>query len=134
MQNPATTEVHITPDHIMQTGLGFWGSKTLLAAVKLGVFTLLAGNKKQSGKEIQSALHLHDRGVYDFLDGLVAMHFLERTGLLETAIYSNTTETEFFLDKNKPSYICGMLEMANHRLFRFWCDLDEAFIPGHPQN
>lgn len=134
MNNPATSAVHITPDRIMQTGLGFWGSKTLLAAVKLGIFTTLGGNKKLSGKEIQSTLKLHDRGVYDFLDGLLAMGFLDRTGLLETAVYSNTTETEFFLDRNKPTYIGGILEMANDRLFRFWADLDEALITGKPQN
>jgi len=134
MNNPATNGTHVTPERIMQTGLGFWGSKTLLAAVKLGVFTELGGNKKLSGKDIQSRLKLHDRGVYDFLDGLVAMGFLERTGLLETAAYSNTTETELFLDKNKPTYTGGILEMANDRLFRFWADLDEALITGKPQN
>jgi len=134
MNNPATNGTHVTPERIMQTGLGFWGSKTLLAAVKFGVFTELGGNKKLSGKDIQSRLKLHDRGVYDFLDGLVAMGFLERTGLLETAAYSNTTETELFLDKNKPTYTGGILEMANDRLFRFWADLDEALITGKPQN
>jgi hypothetical protein len=29
-------------NNIMQTGLGFWASKTLLSAVELGVFTELA--------------------------------------------------------------------------------------------
>ena len=31
-----------TPDHILQLGLGFWGSKTLLSALELGLFTELA--------------------------------------------------------------------------------------------
>ncbi len=134
MEHTATTGSHLTPARIMETGLGFWSSKTLLSAVKLGVFTLLGGNKKLSGKEIQSQLKLHDRGLYDFLDGLVAIGFLNRTGLLETSEYSNTPETELFLDKNKPGYIGGILEMANDRLFRFWADLDEALITGKPQN
>ncbi len=124
----------VTPANIMQTGMAFFASKTLLSAVKLGVFTALGGNKKLSGKEIQKQLGLHDRGVYDFLDGLTAMGFLTRTGLLETAQYSNTAETELFLDKNKPSYIGGILEMANDRLYRFWADLDEALLTGKPQN
>lgn len=134
MEKAATAGTQLTPARIMQTGLGFWESKTLLSAVKLGVFTILGGNKKRSGKEIQSLLSLHDRGLYDFLDGLVAMGFLNRTGLMETAEYSNTAETEFFLDKNKPSYIGGILEMANDRLYGFWADLDEALITGKPQN
>ena len=32
----------LTPDGIMQLGLGFWGSKTLLSAIELGLFTELA--------------------------------------------------------------------------------------------
>jgi hypothetical protein len=32
----------ITPDAIMQLGFGCWGSKTLLSAVALGLFTELA--------------------------------------------------------------------------------------------
>ena len=30
------------PDRIMQLGMGFWGSKTLLSAIELGLFTELA--------------------------------------------------------------------------------------------
>jgi len=39
-----------------------------------------------------------------------------------------------FLDKNKPSYIGGILEMGNNRLYRFWGDLEEALLTGLPQN
>ena len=31
-----------TPERILQLGLAFWGSKTLLSAVELGVFSELA--------------------------------------------------------------------------------------------
>ncbi|MGC3945791.1 MAG: methyltransferase [Chryseolinea sp.] len=127
-------EVQLSPARIMETGTAFLGSKTLLSAVRLGLFTTLAGNKSLSAKEIQKKLSLHDRAVYDFLDGLVALGFLNREGLLETARYSNTAETELFLDKNKPQYIGGMFEMSNDRLYRFWADLDEALITGQPQN
>src|SRR5690242_13472742 len=99
MQQGNSPQNQISPANIMQTGMAFFASKTLLSAVKLGVFTALGGNKSLSGKEIQKALNLHERGVYDFLDGLVSIGFLNRTGLLETAAYSNTAETEFFLDK-----------------------------------
>ena len=30
-----------TPDHIMQVGMGFWASKTLLSAVELDLFTIV---------------------------------------------------------------------------------------------
>ena len=32
----------LNPERIMQTGLGFWGSKTLLSAIEMGLFTELS--------------------------------------------------------------------------------------------
>ena len=32
---------NVTPEKIMQLGLGFWASKVLLSAIELGVFTAL---------------------------------------------------------------------------------------------
>lgn len=49
-------------------------------------------------------------------------------------VYSNTPETGFFLDRHKHSYIGGLLEMANARLYRFWGHLTEALRTGQPQN
>jgi predicted O-methyltransferase YrrM len=132
--NTTLEQIQISPARIMETATAFFASKTLLSAVKLGVFTTLSGNQSLSGKEIQKALKLHDRAVYDFLDALVALGFLNRDGLLETAAYSNAPETEIFLDKNKPSYIGGFVEMANDRLYPFWGELEEALLTGKPQN
>jgi hypothetical protein len=118
-----------TPDHIMQVGFGFWGSKTLLSAIEMELFTELA---KRPGvlEDVQGRLGLHPRSARDFLDALVALGFLER----RDGVYSNTPATETFLDKRKPTYMGGMLEMCNHRLFRFWGDLTEALRTGRPQN
>jgi precorrin-6B methylase 2 len=123
----------VTPDKIMQIGMGFWASKTLLTAVNMNLFTQLAKGPK-SGNEIKETLGLHERSLFDFLDTLVALGFLNRTGLLEDAIYSNSNDTELFLDKNKPSYIGGILEMSNNRLYPFWADLEDCLKTGKPQN
>ena len=48
--------------------------------------------------------------------------------------YGNTPETELFLDRKKPSYVGGILEMANARLYPFWGHLTEALRTGQPQN
>jgi len=116
-------------DHIMQVGLGFFASKTLLTAVELGVFTELA-KQPADLQTLTAAFGLHSRSAHDFLDALVALGFLERTG----GIYSNTPSTDFFLDKGKPSYIGGVLEMATFRLYPFWSNLTEALRTGEPQN
>lgn len=123
----------VTPAHILQIGLGFWASKTLLSAVELGLFTELA-NGPRTGKEIEEALGLHVRATYDFLDSLVSLGLLERDGNGPDAKYSNTAETARFLDRNNPQYVGGILEMANARLYPFWADLTEALRTGNPQN
>jgi hypothetical protein len=43
----------ISPDHILQIGFGFWPSKTLLSAVELELFSLLADGPK-TGLELQA--------------------------------------------------------------------------------
>ena len=119
-----------TPDHILQTGLAFWASKTLLSAVELEVFTLLA-KQPADLTTLQGSLGLHRRSARDFFDALVALGFLQRD---EDGTYRNTAETDLYLDKGKPSYVGGILEMCNHRLYRFWADLTEGLRTGLPQN
>ena len=119
----------VTPERIMQTGLAFWPSKTLLSAVEIGLFTELARGPEYFDA-LTGRLGLHPRSARDFLDALVALGFLHRDG----EQYSNTAETDLFLDRKKPSYIGGILEMANHRLYPFWGHLTEALRTGAPQN
>lgn len=119
----------LTPGRIMQLGLGFWGSKVLLSAVELGVFTELA-KEPLDAKMLAERLRLHPRSACDFFDALVALGMLYRN----RSKYTNTTETDFFLDRAKPSYVGGMLEMANARLYPFWGSLTEALRTGKPQN
>jgi len=123
------SEPLFTPDKIMQLGMAFWGSKTLLSAVELGVFTHLAKGPQSLG-ELQKTFDLHDRSARDFLDALVALGMLVR----DNGKYSNTPETNLFLDRAKPSYVGGLLEMANARLYPFWANLTQGLKTGEPQN
>jgi hypothetical protein len=117
------------PEKILQIGLGFWASKTLLSAIEMGVFTELAKGPEDFDP-LAGRLGLHPRAARDFLDALVALGFLERSG----DSYGNTPETAMFLDRHKPSYVGGILEMANHRLYPFWGHLTEALRTGKPQS
>jgi hypothetical protein len=123
----------VNPAHIMQVGMGFLGSKTLLSAVELELFTKLGG-ERLTGPKIAEALNLDARAIPDFPDALVALGFLDRDGDGDEAAYRNTEATAEFLDKARPSYIGGLLEMANARLYPFWGDLTEALQSGKPQN
>ena len=121
------------PGLIMQIGMGFWPSKTVLSAIELGLFSTL-GSGALTGPQIAERLELRCRAVYDFLDGLVALRLLERDGLGEEGRYSNTPDTALFLDRSSPAYLGGILEMANARLYGFWGGLTEALQTGSPQN
>lgn len=125
-----------SPENIMKIGTGFWPSKILLTAVSFQLFTRLAEKKTMKANDIKNILGFKctDRNVYDFLDALTVLGFLKRQGILDTAIYSNTPDTDTFLDKNKPSYIGGILEMMNNRLYTFWGSLGEGLLTGLPQN
>jgi hypothetical protein len=109
--------------------MSFWGSKTLLSAIELEVFTQLA-REPGTCEELQRRIGLHPRSARDFLDALVALGLLQRTG----RVYLNTPAAALFLDKGKPSYVGGILEMSNQRLYRFWGSLTEALQTGQPQN
>jgi len=113
----------------MQLGTAFWGSKTLLSAIELGLFTELAKGPLDAAALIKR-LQLHPRSARDFFDALVALGMLKRTG----ARYANTAETALFLDRAKSSYVGGILEMCNARLYRFWGSLTEGLRTGKPQN
>jgi 2-polyprenyl-3-methyl-5-hydroxy-6-metoxy-1,4-benzoquinol methylase len=118
---------------ILKAGFGFWESKVLLTAVELEVFTVLSG-KQITGEDLGSELGLHPRGIWDFFDALVALGFLQREGEGRAALYSNTEETAFYLDKNSSAYIGGIFEMCNARLYKYWDDLGTALKTGQPQN
>ena len=123
----------LTPARIMEVGMGFWPSRTLLTAIKLGVFTEL-GKGPKTGEELRQTLDLHPRSTPDFFDTLVALRFLERDGDGDSGKYRNTPETELFLNRNSPGFVGGFLEMAHDRLYPFWGNLAEGLKTGLAQN
>ena len=124
-----STQMAVTPERVMQMGLGFWGSKTLLSAIELGLFTALA-EAPLDAQQLTARLGLHQRSARDFFDALVALGMLER----EDGLYRNAPEPDQFLVRGKLTYLGGMLEMANERLYPFWGSLTEGLRSGLPQN
>jgi hypothetical protein len=121
------------PGHIMQVGLGFWGSKVLLSAVELDLFSALARSPR-TRTELEVELGLHPRASRDFLDALVALGFLGREDDGDATRYANTPDTAAFLDRAQPTFVGGILQMANERLYRIWGSLSEALRTGSPQS
>jgi hypothetical protein len=142
LENPPVSQKHSTsknrqtsatdapsPERIMQLGFGFMGSKTLLSATELGLFTLLARGPLD-GESLRLQLGLHPRSSRDFFDTLVALGMLDR----RDGKYLNTPEADFYLDRNKPSYAGGILEMCSVRLYSYWGSFTEALRTGVQQN
>ena len=123
------THENPNPEALLQLGLGFWASKALLTAIELDVFSVLA-EQPLGLQELRDRLGLQQRGTTDWLDALVSLGVLERAG----DTYANGADADMFLDRNKPTYVGGLLEMANARLYPFWGSLTEALRTGLPQN
>jgi SAM-dependent methyltransferase len=125
------TTAPVSPDHLLNVAFSFAASKAVLSAVELGLFTHVAAHGPQTHDELRAALALHPRASLDFFDTLVALRFLDRDG---AGRYRNTAEADLYLDRAKPTYLGGMMEMANARLYRFWGNLTAGLKTGEPQN
>lgn len=121
---------NLTYDHIMQTAMGFWASKTLMSAVELGVFGALATGPLDTDT-LRRRIGVHERAARDFFDALVALGLLQRD---QAGLYSNSPEAVKFLDPAGIGYIGGIIEMFNARLYGFWGTLTEGLRTGEPQN
>src|SRR3954452_4090610 len=121
------------PGRIMEVGMGFFASKTLLSATELGVFSELAAGPA-TADVLGERLGICTRARHDFLDGLVALGVLEREGDGGGSLYRNAPDSDLFLDRNKPTYIGAIVGTATARLSPSWPDLPEALPTGAPQN
>ncbi|MCB4858442.1 acetylserotonin O-methyltransferase [Sphingobium sp. PNB] len=120
----------LSPAKIMQLGTGFFGSRVLLSAVELDVFSSLA-ECPLSLTDLQHRLGLHPRSAADFLDALVSLGLLDRQGDGPGAVYANTAESALFLVSSSPEFRGGILKMAGRRLYRDWAALTEKLRNGN---
>lgn len=97
------------------------------------MFSTLGGGAL-TAEQFGDKLKLHPRGTYDFFDALAALKFLDRDGDGPEGRYKNTPQTAAFLDTKSPTYVGGLPEMLNARLFGFWNHLGTSLKTGQPQN
>ena len=119
----------VTPDRIMELGHAFFASRALLSAVELGVFTTLADGPLDL-EALRKRVGIHDRGTRDFLDALVALGMLVRH---KDGRYANSPETGLYLDRNKPTYVGGLLESFSADRYGLWVSLTTGLRSGMPQ-
>jgi hypothetical protein len=124
------TSGDLSPDRIVRLGYAFRESKALLSAVELGVFTALAAGPLEL-ETLRRKINIDARGARDFFDALVALGMLERDG---EDRYANTAETDYYLDRNKPTYIGGEFVHFSTRVYPHWSLLTPALRSGAPQS
>jgi hypothetical protein len=112
----------------LQVAFGFMGAKVLFSAVELGIFTELA-KVPLDASAMAARVGLHPRAARDFLDALVALKLLDRVN----GNYVNTDMAATYLDPASSSYIGGLFEMTNTRLYSLWGSLSTALRTGEPQ-
>ena len=116
-------------DRIVHVAFGFMASKVLFSAIELELFTELAKGP-QNSEGLRERLGLHPRSVDDFLDALLVLGMLER----RDGNYSNTLESDFYLDRSKSTYIGNYFEMWDVREYPLWGSVGKALRTGKPQN
>lgn len=117
------------PGEILQLTMAFYGSRALISAVELDIFTLLAEKPMTTG-ELCDRAGIHSRGASDFLDALVALGLLERDG---DGVYSNGPTADRYLDRRKPEYVGGYTRLADTKLLPVWTRLTDALRTGEKQ-
>jgi acetylserotonin O-methyltransferase len=104
-----------TPNTIVELIEAFRRSKTMFAAVALGIFD---GARPADCKELPR-----------LLDACVAL------GLLETreGEYANTPEADRYLRTESPDSLTGYIRYSNDALYPMWAHLEDAVRDGTPR-
>jgi O-methyltransferase domain/Dimerisation domain len=118
----------VDPQDIIESGMAFWSSRLIMTAVEKGVFTLLARGP-MSARELTERLGWHPRAAATALDALVAAGLLRRD---RAGRYGNTLRASTFLDREKSTYIGGLMELSSTRLYDLWSGLDDLLETGTP--
>jgi hypothetical protein len=71
----------------------------------------------------------HSRAAGTALAALVEAGLLRRD---KAGRYANTVRSAMFLDRTRPSYVGGLLELSSTRLYDLWSGLDDLLRTGRP--
>ncbi|MFH8404402.1 methyltransferase [Streptomyces sp. NPDC018019] len=127
--SPASTATaEPDPLPVIELAMAFYGSRALMSALELGVFTALADGGADRSL-LEEKLGLHPRTSQDFLDSLVALRLLTR----EDGRYANSALAERFLVRGRDGYVGGFAEMGSASLYPVWGKLTDTLRTGEPQ-
>lgn len=103
----------------------FRRSKTMFAAVKLGVFDALEQESRTSGKLAQD-LKLDPSALSRLLDSCVTLGLLKR----QSGQFENTAAASTYLCSTSPRRMTGYLNYSNEILWKLWANLEDGVREG----
>jgi acetylserotonin O-methyltransferase len=104
-----------TPNNILELIDAFRRSKTMFAAVKLGIFD---GVRPADYKALPR-----------LLDACVALGLLEK----RDGVYVNTPQSDKYLRSDSPDSLTGYIHYSNDALYPMWAHLEDAVREGTPR-
>ncbi len=104
-----------TPDNILELIDAFRRSKTMFAAVKLGIFD---GARPPDHKALPR-----------LLDACVALGLLEK----RAGAYVNTAQSDKYLRADSPDSLTGYIHYSNEALYPMWAHLEDGVREGTPR-
>lgn len=103
----------------------FRRSKTMFAAVSLGVFDALDAGPRTL-HELSLELQASTDGLQRLVDACVGLHLLER----RDGRYANTPAATTYLTKNSPRRLTGYIGYSNDVMWKLWANLEDAVREG----
>lgn len=118
------------PDPAPVIGLidAFRASKTMFAAVKLGIFDRLHG-APATAAALAAELSAGESAVARLLDGCAALGLLRKTD----GVYANEPVADVYLCSSSPHTLRGYVLYSDEALYPLWAHLDDAVREGTPR-
>jgi acetylserotonin N-methyltransferase len=113
------------PSIILDLLEAFRRSKTMFAAVSLGVFDALESGP-QPAAILAATLKLDAGALERLLDACVCLQVLNKQG----SLYANTPTASAYLCKQSPARMTGYLNYSNEILWKMWANLEGAVREG----
>lgn len=113
-----------TPAELLQLSGGYWSACALHSAVKLDLFTPLAG-QAFTAAELARQINADERALTMLLNAMAALALVNKQGERYTA----TTFAVDYLCRDSPGYL-GHIIMHHHHLMDGWTHLSEAVVSG----
>jgi acetylserotonin N-methyltransferase len=113
------------PSVVLELLVAFRRSKTMFAAVSLGVFDTLAGGPKLLS-QLAAELKANADALERLLDACVGLGLLVKSA----GAYENTPAAAAYLVETSPLRLTGYLNYSNDVMWRLWSHLEDAVREG----